>query len=846
MQFNTGISGLTATFRASLLPADAKSGVTWSNSDARGQFASYLIDAAEGTLTVSAATGKAGTVTLTATANDGSKVKAIVKVQFGKFAQSVTILGAPDELRGGASVTLSTNLAADKTLANKKVVWSLNEEAEPFAAIANNGKLTTKPVSERVTIRVTATSEANGIASDPAEITLCPAVVQPVIFHEGEAQEPNALLRLDTAGANEANPPTLTLTSGMLPDDAMQACTWSVSGRNATIHNGVLTPVWNAKTSTYASGTVTVTCKAADGSNKSAAVKVQIEQFVGSVVLSAPQTEILSKGNVQLTATTSPVALANNRLYWTLKNPADIAYASISGTGKLTAKEVFGRQDVTVVATAKDGGGASGEFTITIKPAPNTILILKQGDINVTKQTLPVDVKAGAVQLSAFSSADGVETPETVTWRSSSAAVAEVNGSGRVTLKKTGSTTITATLTTGGVTRKATVTLKVIGYVETISVQVAARGGVAAVAGGKKLQLKAVVSPQTAANKAVVWSLAEGDEAYATINNKGQVTAVGTLSQRATITVTATAADGKGAVGTLSVSVFPLATAVSILDADGLVLNGRTLTLDNQSAAMQLSALVYPGGENAASQRVTWAPVNANGAAYVDASGMLRLNPQKTGTVTVTAKATDGSNKSASFKVKVVSSVRGIAIEQGETLLTMRGGSKLTLKSVLTPIKPTNAKVIWRLDALDAPYATINAKGQITAKQVTAPHVIHATVRSDENPDIRATATIVILPGVTRVDLWDETGASVAGKTITRSLRNNERTAMLFARAYPLLASQSVTWKSSNPSIATVDSNGVVRAQPDRTGAYKGGKVTITVTAADGSKKSAKVTVIFS
>jgi len=49
---------------------------------------------------------------------------------------------------------------------------------------------------------------------------------------------------------------------------------------------------------------------------------------------------------------------------------------------------------------------------------------------------------------------------------------------------------------------------------------------------------------------------------------------------------------------------------------------------------------------------------------------------------------------------------------------------------------------------------------------------------------------------------------------------------------------KSVTWKSSNTAIATVDSNGKITAK-------KVGKVNITCIASDGSKKSAacKVTV---
>jgi len=54
----------------------------------------------------------------------------------------------------------------------------------------------------------------------------------------------------------------------------------------------------------------------------------------------------------------------------------------------------------------------------------------------------------------------------------------------------------------------------------------------------------------------------------------------------------------------------------------------------------------------------------------------------------------------------------------------------------------------------------------------------------------------------------------------------------LSATVKPATASQAVTWKSSNTTIATVDADGQV------TFTGKAGTVTITATAADGSKKA--------
>ena len=76
---------------------------------------------------------------------------------------------------------------------------------------------------------------------------------------------------------------------------------------------------------------------------------------------------------------------------------------------------------------------------------------------------------------------------------------------------------------------------------------------------------------------------------------------------------------------------------------------------------------------------------------------------------------------------------------------------------------------------------------------------------------------------------------TVEAKTKRLDLNGNKRI-RLKASAFPEDAAQSFTWKSSNPAVATVSAIGKVTA----TGV---GKVKITATATDGSKKSRSVTL---
>ena len=74
----------------------------------------------------------------------------------------------------------------------------------------------------------------------------------------------------------------------------------------------------------------------------------------------------------------------------------------------------------------------------------------------------------------------------------------------------------------------------------------------------------------------------------------------------------------------------------------------------------------------------------------------------------------------------------------------------------------------------------------------------------------------------------------------SNSIYDNNGTTKLIATVFPSNASvKAVTWKSSKPSVASVDNNGNVTA-------LKAGTATITATATDGSRKygSTKITVL--
>jgi uncharacterized protein YjdB len=186
----------------------------------------------------------------------------------------------------------------------------------------------------------------------------------------------------------------------------------------------------------------------------------------------------------------------------------------------------------------------------------------------------------------------------------------------------------------------------------------------------------------------------------------------------------------------------------------------------------------------------------------------------------------------ASFKLTVRACVHSLAIREGD--FELRGGTKKTLHAdFLQETAPTNKKVTWSLNVLDAAYASISQKGVLTAKKITGEHEIRVTVTSQEDPTITATVTVRLYPTVSEVWAF-RNGERVTSIKLT--LAEAQAGIDLDAVCRPADAKDGVTWKTSSSKIATVDENGVVTVK-------KKGTVKITATATDGSKKKVTVTI---
>lgn len=230
-----------------------------------------------------------------------------------------------------------------------------------------------------------------------------------------------------------------------------------------------------------------------------------------------------------------------------------------------------------------------------------------------------------------------------------------------------------------------------------------------------------------------------------------------------------------------------------------------------------VTATIAPS--NATNKDVTWTSSNTK-VATVDSSG--KVTAVGVGTANIVCTAKDGSKKSATSKVIVINnSIAKVTLNK--TSLNVVKGKTSTLTATISPSNATNNPITWK--SSNTKVAAVDGNGKIIGVGVGTA-IITATTKDGSEKYATCKVTVTNPASVTSVKLSKTTLSLKVGKTST-----------LTSTITPSnVTNKTVTWKSSSSSIATVDSNGKITAK-------KVGKVIITCTASDRSKKSATCTV---
>ena len=419
---------------------------------------------------------------------------------------------------------------------------------------------------------------------------------------------------------------------------------------------------------------------------------------------------------------------------------------------------------------------------------PSQPQVIAVSSVSLDKTSVSLNV-GESVTLAATVKPDNA-TNKTVSWSSSNASVASVDASGKVSAVAEGTATITAKAGDKTATCSVTVTKKVVA-VESVTLDKSSLE----LNEGETATLTATVKPDNASDKTVTWSSSK--TSVATVDASGKVTAVA----EGTATITAKAGD-KTATCSVTVKKSVVAVESVTLDITSTILNtGETLTL---------TATVKP--DNATDKTVTWSS-NKTAVATVDANG--KVTAVAEGTATITAKASD---KTATCTVTVMKGnvpVESLTLDKSSLELTE--GETATLIATVKPDNATDKTVTW--SSSNPWVATVDQNGQITAVRA-GEATITATVGGKY-----AYCTLIVK------------NKEIAVESITLDKSSLElfegEVAMLYATVLPWNApDKTVTWTSSNPSVATVDQNGRVTALHEGTAAItaKAGDKTATCT----------------
>ena len=261
-----------------------------------------------------------------------------------------------------------------------------------------------------------------------------------------------------------------------------------------------------------------------------------------------------------------------------------------------------------------------------------------------------------------------------------------------------------------------------------------------------------------------------------------------------TATITCTS-NSTGAKATCKVTV-----GCVILDkTEATILKGKTTTL---------TATVYPS--SLTDKSVTWESSNTKIATVTSAG---KVKGVKAGTATITCT----SNATGLKATCTVTVVKGF-VTLNKTEACVQKGKTMTLKATVAPETLTDKSVTW--ESSDTKIATVTSAGKVKGVKYGTATITCTSVATGAKATCQVTVGKVVI--------------SISEVSIKKS-----RGITLEATIYPTdLADKSVTWESSDPSIATVNENGRVKG-------VKAGTATITCTSvATGLKGTCTVTVL--
>jgi trimeric autotransporter adhesin len=506
-----------------------------------------------------------------------------------------------------------------------------------------------------------------------------------------------------------------------------------------------------------------------------------------------PSTSTINPGNtLQLSAAATDSAgnaIGSAKFTWTSSN---LSAATVSSSGLVTAVAV----GTATVTTSSNGVSANATITV-VAPSPATVA-------SVTVSPTSGSVETGmTLQLSATvkDSAGNVLGGRTVTWSSNNSAVATVSASGLVTGVTSGTATISAA--SGGQQGIAQIT------VDPVPVATVAVSPASANLSAKQTLLLTATPKDSKGNaiggQTITWT--SSDPGTATGNSSGLVTVQKTTGIGNT-TITASTG-GKSGTASINLVAAPVAS-VTVSPTSVSLTSGQTSQLTANATDQY--------GDAITTDPVSWSSSNT-GVAKVSTSGLVTAVATGSATITVTI-----GGKSATVAV-TVAQVPVASVTVSPTSLSLTAGQTSSLTATAKDATGnilTGRAETWT--SSNTGVASVSSSGVVSAVAAGSA-TITVTIGGKS---ATASVTVTVSQTVATVTVSPSSGTLTVGNQM--QLTATDKTS-----GGTVVTGQSVSWSSSNTSVATVTASGIVTA-------VTAGGATITATSA-GKQGTASLTI---
>lgn len=621
----------------------------------------------------------------------GSVLTCRIQVKKGTEIGSVTVSG-PRELLAGKAGEFQAKVTGVNPEApvEQTVTWRISDRSDNMARAAigaSTGKLTTPRLSagDEGWVEVTAASKAGQVSSEPFRVTV-------------KALNPVAKINLSAARISCYTGNTATLTVTMLDskgNPVSPEVLWSSSKPQvATVEDGVVTAL--------AKGSTTITCKALDGSGKTAKCTVTVAQAVESLTITGPAS-LAPGASFTFKAQAAPKGAVNRFTWSVLEGPEGTRITN----GRLSVpKDAQTGDIITISAQPPEGGGAGAEYTLRVAPKCASVHTYLAGESGYVPVTEGYDRAGNLTRLTLYSVQPGeyskrkdsaplgatpmdakgnyVDNESCIRWSSSNPSVVSVTDDGFVQAHKAGTAKITVSALDGS-GKKQTVTVKVENPVSTIALFSSAPQGRMLIsdpllAAGKSVSHKVTFAETYGrpTNQKITWSWtlkdSNGWDRTEDFARYIGLTSGGRLSIRSSaqsiladyrdanttlkLTVIAQSQDLSRAYDTVTYLLVPAATKLYV------AANQKTVGIEpggtremvfysdqfaRSMGSYSVSNFVYTSSNPKVASVVGSASGSSSGK---DGWFTLKLSSTQTGTARITIRTTDGTNRSCTITVR--------------------------------------------------------------------------------------------------------------------------------------------------------------------------------------------------